>query len=71
VEGKNMTLEESFQELDGLIAKLEAGNIPISESFKLYKDGIKLVENCTQQLDKVEKEIIVLNKQDGTQNGLS
>ena len=28
----------------------------------MYKDGIKLVENCNQQLDKVEKEIIVLNK---------
>jgi exodeoxyribonuclease VII small subunit len=66
-----MTLEESFAQLDGLIEKLEAGNIPISESFKLYKDGIKLVENCTQQLDKVEKEIIVLNKQEGAQNGLS
>ena len=29
---------------------------------KMYKDGIKLVENCNQQLDKVENEIIVLNK---------
>ena len=47
---------------DELIGKLEDGNVPISEAFKLYKDGIKLVENCNQQLDKVEKEIIVLNK---------
>ena len=59
---KALTLEESFLQLDELIEKLEDGNVPISEAFKRYKDGIKLVENCNQQLDKVEKEIIVLNK---------
>ena len=59
---KALTLEESFLQLDELIGKLEDGNVPISEAFKMYKDGIKLVENCNQQLDKVEKEIIVLNK---------
>ena len=59
---KALTLEESFLQLDELIGKLEDGNVPISEAIKMYKDGIKLVENCNQQLDKVEKEIIVLNK---------
>lgn len=61
---KSMTLEESFLQLDELIAKLEDGNIPISEALKLYKNGIKLVESCNKQLDKVEKEIVVLNKQE-------
>ena len=59
---KALTLEESFLQLDELIGKLEYGNVPISEAFKMYKDGINLVENCNQQLDKVEKERIVLNK---------
>ncbi len=61
---KSMTLEESFAQLDELIARLEDGSIPISEALKLYKNGIKIVENCNQQLDKVEKEIIILNKQE-------
>ena len=61
---KSMTLEESFAQLDELIARLEDGSIPISEALKLYKNGIKSVENCNQQLDKVEKEIIILNKQE-------
>ncbi len=65
-----MTLEESFTQLDELIAKLESGNIPISESFKLYKDGIRLIENCNKQLDKVEKEMIVLGGQDGAKDEL-
>ena len=61
---QSMTLEESFAQLDELIARLEDGSIPISEALKLYKNGIKIVENCNQQLDKVEKEIIILNKQE-------
>ena len=65
---KSMTLEESFEQLDELIARLEGGSIPISEAFKLYKNGIKIVENCNQQLDKVEKGITVLNKQEETQD---
>ena len=65
---KSMTLEESFEQLDDLIARLEDGSIPINEAFKLYKNGIKIVENCNQQLDKVEKEITVLNKQEETQD---
>ena len=36
---KSMTLEESFEQLDELIARLEDGSIPINEAFKLYKNG--------------------------------
>ena len=42
---KALTLEESFSQLDELIGKLEDGNIPIREAFKLYKKGIKIVED--------------------------
>lgn len=57
---KQMTLEESFEQLDVLIDRLENGNVPIDEAFKLYKEGVKLVEGCNKQLDKVEKEMVVL-----------
>lgn len=57
---KQMTLEESFEQLDVLIDRLENGNVPIDEAFKLYKESVKLVEGCNRQLDKVEKEIVVL-----------
>ena len=34
------------------------------ESFKKYNEGIKLIKTCNQQLDKVEKQIIVIDSKD-------
>lgn len=58
---KTLTLEESFEKLDGLVNQLENGDLTLEESFSLYKDGIKLVENCNGILDKVEKKLVILN----------
>ncbi|MCI6165233.1 MAG: exodeoxyribonuclease VII small subunit [Lachnospira sp.] len=63
---KNLTLEQSFDKLEEIIGMMENGNISLDESFKLYKEGVKLVGNCNKQLDKVEKQIIVVNS-DGEQ----
>lgn len=59
---KSFDIEESFKLLDDIVKKLESGNLPINEALKLYKDGVKLVEKCNIQMDKVEKEIIVLDE---------
>jgi exodeoxyribonuclease VII small subunit len=58
---KTETLEQSFEKLDKIIKKMEEENPTLDESFKLYNDGINLVKNCTKQLDKVEKQIVILN----------
>ena len=61
---KGFDIEESFQLLDDIVQKLESGNLPINEALKLYKDRVKLVEKCNIQMDKVEKQIIVLNEEE-------
>ena len=33
----------------------------MNEAFKLYKEGVSLVKSCNAQLDKVEKQLVVLN----------
>ena len=58
---KSQKFEESFGKLEELISQMESGNISLEESFKLYNEGIKLIKNCNSQLDKVEKQIVVLN----------
>ena len=59
---KAITLEESFGYLEKIIDNLENGQLSLDESFKTYNEGIKLIKNCNIQLDKVEKQIIVLDK---------
>ncbi len=57
-----MKIEESFEKLEEIISKLENKETPLEEAFKEYQKGIKLVKDCNVSLDKVEKQIIVLEE---------
>lgn len=54
---EEMSLEEAFEELDGLIEKMETSELPLEETFRLYKQGLSLVEFCNQKIEKVECDI--------------
>lgn len=60
---KGLTLEQSFERLDEILDSMENGNTSLNDNFKLYKEGMKLIQNCNQKLDKVEKQIILINDQ--------
>ena len=62
------TLEQSFEKLEQIIGNLENGDVSLEDSFKLYNEGMKLIQNCNQQLDKVEKKIVVLNQKEGDED---
>lgn len=59
---KEQTLDQSFAKLEEMIGKLEQEDIPLEESFKLYKEGMKLIKACNDKIDKVEKEVLKLNE---------
>lgn len=59
---KKMTLEQSFENLDNIIGQLQGGELTLEESFKMYEEGMKLVKNCNDALDKVEKKLITIEK---------
>lgn len=63
---KLATIEESFEKLDKIVSQLEDGSLSMNEAFKLYKEGIQLVNNCNNMLDKVEKQLVVLNGSEET-----
>ena len=65
---KAQTLEHSFEKLEQIIGNLENGDVSLEDSFKLYNEGMKLIQNCNQQLDKVEKKIVVLNQKEGDED---
>ena len=65
---KAQTLEQSFEELEQIIGNLENGDVSLEDPFKLYNEGMKLIQNCNQQLDKVEKKIVVLNQKEGDED---
>lgn len=57
---KKMTLEQSFESLSSIIGQLHDGNLTLEESFKMYEEGMKLVKNCNDALDKVEKKLVII-----------
>lgn len=59
---KVSSLEENFKQLDEMIEKLEDKKIGLEESFTLYEQGMKLLKQCNDQIDKVEKKVMVMNR---------
>ena len=58
---KKQTLEESFDALEEILGELQSGELTLEESFKKYEEGMKLVKNCNEAIDKVEKRLVVIN----------
>ncbi len=56
----DLTVEQAFEELDKIIEKLEASDTTLEESFACYEAGIKLVKACGDKIDKVEKQMMIL-----------
>lgn len=65
---KGASLEDNFVNIEEILDQLEHGSLSLDESFRLYKDGMKLVKQCGSQLDKIEKQIIILDRQEEEQD---
>ena len=62
---KERTLEETVALLDEKIAQLENSEISLEDSFRVYKEGMELLKDCSSKIDTVEKKMLQIN-QDGT-----
>ncbi|MCI9102985.1 MAG: exodeoxyribonuclease VII small subunit [Lachnospiraceae bacterium] len=62
---KEPTIEETFEELDGILELLEDDGQPLEEAFRQFERGMKLIKSCSAQIDQVEKQILVLSGGEG------
>lgn len=56
------TLEELFLDLDSIVAKMEAGDTTLEESFQLYQKGISMLKQCNDKIDLIEKHVLILEE---------
>jgi exodeoxyribonuclease VII small subunit len=54
------SFEQAMLELEQLVARMEAGELPLEASVAAYKRGSELVKYCATQLEKVEGQVKVL-----------
>lgn len=54
------SFEDAMAELEQLVAKMESGELPLEASVAAYQRGSELVKYCAAQLERVEKQVKVL-----------
>lgn len=64
---KKLSLEEKFAKLEETVKHLEQEEISLEESFHLYKEGMELLKQCNEDIDKVEKQVLLLNAEGETE----
>ena len=66
----DMSFEEAMKELEGVVARLESGDVSLEDSIKLYERGAALKEHCRKKLSEAEEKVaqITLDK-DGQPTG--
>jgi exodeoxyribonuclease VII small subunit len=59
-EQPSTSFEQAMAELDQLVAKMESGELPLEASVAAYQRGSELVKYCAAQLERVERQVKVL-----------
>jgi exodeoxyribonuclease VII small subunit len=57
--------EKSLQELEGLVDKLEQGELPLEESLRVFERGVRLTQECQQSLKSAQAKVSILTQRDG------
>ncbi len=58
----NQNFEASLAALEKIVRDLEAGELPLEESLKLFEDGVRLSRECQERLAQATRRIEVLTR---------
>ena len=56
------TFEQNMRRLEEIVAGLEKGETPLSDSLALFEEGTALVAACRRELDRAEQQVVKLMK---------
>lgn len=54
---KVKSFEDLFEELEGIVKKMDTGDIELEESLTLFEEGMSIVEQGKKKLDEAEIKI--------------
>jgi exodeoxyribonuclease VII small subunit len=58
----DIKFEDALQRLELIVDQLEAGNLALEESLKVFEEGVGLARRCARYLDDAEKRIEILTR---------
>lgn len=62
MEPKVKDFESALQSLEDIVARLEAGDLPLDRALELFEEGVKLSRYCSSKLDEAERKVEILAK---------
>ena len=62
---KELNFEESLEQLELIVKKLELGEVPLDDAIEEFNKAMKLAKSCDDKLKKAEEAITKLVKDNG------
>jgi exodeoxyribonuclease VII small subunit len=58
----DIKFEDALGRLEQIVDQLEAGDLPLESSLKVFEEGVALARRCAKYLEEAEKRIELLTK---------
>lgn len=55
-------LEQAFEQLEDVIDRLQDNGISLENAFSEYEKGMKLLKQCNEAIDRVEKQVLMISE---------
>jgi exodeoxyribonuclease VII small subunit len=62
---KGPDFEQALTELEGLVERLERGDLPLDEALKAFERGVALTRHCQACLQAAQQKVEILLKRSG------
>ena len=59
---KELSIDDSFKTLDKSIEQMDDYKCTIEKGMELYEKGVKLVNDLSKRIEKIDKDLKVINK---------
>lgn len=63
---EELSFEQALERLEGIVAQLENGDVPLEQAIELYQEGMQLSNLCNGKLKQVEAKIEMLIETDNS-----
>jgi exodeoxyribonuclease VII small subunit len=64
-DSKGIDCEQALSELEGLVERLERGDLPLDEALKAFERGVALTRHCQTCLQAAQQKVDILLKRSG------
>lgn len=62
---KQLSFEQGCERLEEIVEQLEDGELSLERSLELFEQGVRLSQDCRQQLEAAETRVEILMKRGG------